>query len=191
MYEMETDMKFMDIVKKRESVRQFTDEPVSRDMIDRCIEAARLAPSACNSQPWKFIVVDDTKLRPEIAQATWSKLALFNKFVQDAPVLVVITVEKSGFAAQIGGFLKDKPYYLFDIGIAAEHFCLQAAEENLGTCMLGWFDEKRVQTLLNIPPSRRVALIIAVGHSKHDTPREKRRKTLDEIRVFNQYQSGS
>jgi nitroreductase len=180
-------MTFIDLVKQRESVRQFLDKPVSREIIDRCIEAARLAPSACNSQPWKFVVVDHPELRSEIAQTTWSKMALFNKFVQNAPVLVVITVEKSGLAAQIGGFLKDKPYYLFDIGIAAEHFCLQAAEENLGTCMLGWFDEKRVQTLLNIPPSRRVALIIAVGHSKHDTPREKRRKTLDEIRVFNRY----
>ncbi len=181
-------MKFLDLVRKRESVRKFVDTPVPRDVIDRCIEAARLAPSACNSQPWKFIVVDTPELRRKVADATYSKMVGFNKFTKDAAVLVVITIEKPKMMAQIGGFLKDKPYYLLDIGIAAEHFCLQAAEENLGTCMLGWFDEKVVQTLLAIPASRRVPLIIALGHSPFDTPRDKSRKSLDDIRSFNGYQ---
>jgi len=179
----------MDLVQKRESVRKFSDQPVSRDVIDRCIEAARLAPSACNSQPWKFIVVDTPELRRKIAETTYSKLMGFNQFVQDAPVLVVITVEKAKMMAQIGGFLKDKPYYLIDIGIAAEHFCLQAAEENLGTCMLGWFDEKAVQKLLDIPSSRRIPLIIAAGYSQYGNSREKNRKTIDEIRSYNSYEN--
>lgn len=180
-------MKFLELAAQRESVRTFIDRPVSRDVIDRCIEAARLAPSACNSQPWKFVVVDDPETKQEIAAATYSRLLPFNKFTRTAAIFVVIAVEKATVAAQIGGFLKDKPYYLVDIGIAAEHFCLQAAEEGLGTCMLGWFDEKRVRQILKIPKSRRVPLVIAAGYSPFDSPREKIRKPIDRIRSFNRY----
>ena len=157
-------MILLDLVRKRESIRKFTDQPVSRETLDRCLESARLAPSACNSQPWKFIVVDHPELRRKIAETTYSTLVGFNKFVQEAPVLIVIVAEKSNLMAQFGGIVKDKQYNLLDIGIAAEHFCLQAAEENLGTCMLGWFDEKAVRKLLEIPHSRRIPLIIAAGY---------------------------
>lgn len=180
-------MAFIDLANKRESVRNYLNKPVSRDRVDRCVEAARLAPSACNSQPWKFIIIDDQDLRRQVAESAYSALVGLNRFVQEAPVLVTITAEKSKLSAQLGGFLKKKPYYLLDIGMAVEHFCLQAVEENLGTCIIGWFNEKAVRKLLGIPSSIRVPLIITVGYPDTGEARDKKRKPLDEIRTFNRY----
>ena len=182
-------MSFIELVNKRESIRQFLDRPVPREIIDRCLEAARLAPSACNSQPWTFVVVDEPDLRGKLAASTCSALVPMNRFVQEAPVLLAVVAEKATTAAVLGGFLKDKPYYLLDIGIAAEHFCLQASEEGLGTCMIGWFDEKRVRRLLGVPAGKRIPLLIALGYSATDTAKIKKRKALYDIRCYNQYSS--
>ena len=80
---------------------------------------------------------------------------------------------------------KDKEYNLLDTGITAEHFCLQAAEEGLGTCMMGWFNEGNIKKLLNVPKSERIALIIAVGYPSNPMPREKVRKKLNDIYSYN------
>ncbi|MCK5200741.1 MAG: nitroreductase family protein, partial [Spirochaetales bacterium] len=80
-----------------------------------------------------------------LADKTTIPLSKMNRFTQGAPVIVAIVAEKAVLSAQIGGLIKEKPYYLMDIGMAAEHFCLQAAEEGHGTCMLGWFNEKAVK----------------------------------------------
>lgn len=180
-------MSFIELVNKRESIRHFIDRPVPREIIDRCLEAARLAPSACNSQPWTFVVVDEPDLKQKLAGSTYSALVPMNRFTHEAPVLLAVVAEKATTAAALGGFLKDKPYYLLDIGIAAEHFCLQASEEQLGTCLIGWFDEKRVRRLLGVPSGKRIPLLIAVGYSATDEPRIKKRKTLHQIRKYNQY----
>jgi nitroreductase len=107
-----------------------------------------------------------------------------NKFATNAPVLVVVTVTKGNLKTKVGQVLSGLPYYLIDIGIASEHFCLQAAEEGLGTCMIGWFKEKEVKKHLNISRNERVALILAVGYPTTDIIRNKNRKTMDEISTF-------
>jgi len=180
-------MKFLDLVKIRQSVRKYLDKPVEREKIECCIEAARLAPSANNSQPWKFIVVDDSKLKDAIAHETFSKIVSFNRFSLQAPALVLLISEREKLSAKIGGIIKDKQFDLIDIGIVAEHFCLQAAEEGLGTCMLGWFNEKGVKKVLNIPQQKRVELIITVGYSESTKIRPKKRKEIDQIRSYNRY----
>ena len=111
----------------------------------------------------------------------------FNKFVKEAPVLVAIVMEKPTLVSQIGGRIKDKDFYLIDIGIAAEHFCLQAAEEGLGTCMLGWFNEKKIAAMLHLPKSKRIGLLITLGYSDSSL-RDKIRKTTDEILKYNRYE---
>jgi nitroreductase len=133
---------FLDLVKARQSVRGYLDKTVEREKIERCLEAARLAPSANNSQPWSFIVVDDPKLKEAVAEKTFDKLISFNRFSLQSPVLILIISERPSFLSRIGGAVKDKQFSLIDIGITAEHFCLQATEEGLSTCMLGWFNEK-------------------------------------------------
>jgi nitroreductase len=180
-------MGFLELASKRQSVRKYQEKPVEREKMERCIEAARLAPSACNSQPWKFIIVDEPELKDKLSKETFGKLISFNHFSIQAPVLAVVVDEGTNLTAGIGGIVKNKQYNLFDVGIAAEHFCLQAAEEGLGTCMLGWFDEKRVKELLKIPSSKRVGLIITVGYPETDNVRPKSRKTIEDIKSYNKY----
>ena len=182
-------MRFIELVARRKSVRRYDPQRVvEREKLELCLEAARMAPSACNAQPWRFIVVDDPPLRERVARQTFGQLVSFNRFAVQAPALVVIVAEEGRVVPKLGGLLKDTRYSLMDIGIAAEHFCLQAAEEGLGTCMLGWFDEAGIRRLLRIPAARRVALVMTVGYpADPDAPRMRGRKTIDEIRTFNGY----
>jgi nitroreductase len=179
-------MNFLELIKKRQSVRKYSDKSVAREKIEHCIEAARLAPSACNAQPWKYIVIDEPELREKVAKETFSAIAPFNKFVLQAPVIIAIVMEKPNLLSQFGGRVKDKDFYLIDIGITAEHFCLQAAEEGLGTCILGWFNERAVLKLLNIPAKKRIGLLITLGYAV-DEHRQKKRKDVNEMCNYNQY----
>ena len=187
MFDLGEAMKFLELVKKRQSVRGYLEKSVEREMIERCLEAARMAPSACNSQPWKFIVVDDPELKNKIADKTYGNLISFNRFTAEAPVLVLIVSERQKFLARFGSIVKNRQLKLIDIGIAAEHFCLQAAEEGLGTCMMGWFSEKKISRLMEIPKSKRVELIISLGFANSIKIRPKKRKDIHEIRSYNNY----
>jgi nitroreductase len=178
-------MSFLDLVKIRQSDRGYTDRLVERALIERCLEAARLAPSACNSQPWFFVVVDEPELRRKVAEKLQD--AVMNRFASSAPVLVAVVAEPPALLPRLGGLIKDKPYYLMDIGMAVEHFCLQAADEGLGSCIIGWFDEPGVQKLLGIPKGKRVPLVIALGYPEKMANREKIRKEPEAIRSFNGY----
>ncbi len=181
-------MTFMEMILTRQSVRRYSPRAVDRGVIARCIEAARLAPSASNSQPWHFIVVDDPVLRDKVARATFNAVIPFNRFVLQAPVMIVMVLEKPKLITQIGISIRKKEWPLMDIGIAAEHFCLQAVEEGLGTCMIGWFNEKKVMKALNIPSHKTVALLISVGYPDEGYPvRKKIRKKYDEICTYNRY----
>jgi nitroreductase len=178
----------LELIKKRQSVRRYSDKPVEKEKVERCLDAALLAPSACNAQPWRFIVVDDPGLVKKVARETRNNLVALNKFVEDAPVLIVITVEKSPLVPTLGKAIKNMDYPYIDIGIAAEHFCLQATEEGLGTCMLGWFNEKPIQKLLDIPRKRKIGLVISVGYEPADYKmRQKIRKGRDEVVSYNRY----
>jgi nitroreductase len=181
-------MDFSNLIATRQSVRSYEDKPVEVEKLTQLIESVRLAPSASNSQPWKVIIVNDHDLKNKVAKATYSKLISFNKFAPQAPVLAVLVIEKPKVITQIGGMLKDREFSLIDIGIAAEHFCLQAADLGLGTCMLGWFDETAIKHLLHIPDQKRIGLVITLGYAKAGDPiRKKIRKSPDEISSYNRY----
>jgi nitroreductase len=181
-------MDFLELVKTRQSTRSYDPgKPVEKDKLERCIEALRLAPSACNAQPWKLIIVDDPKLRAEVARASASKLLGFNQFSKQAPILVVVVREEPNLTSKLGSVLKDKPYTRMDIGIAVEHFCLQATAEGLGTCIMGWFDELAVKKLLGIPKNKRAELILSLGYPAKSEIRQKIRKPTEEICSFNKY----
>lgn len=171
-------MDFLDLVKTRYSVRKYKPDPVPESDLKTCLEAARLAPSASNSQPWEFIVIKSPEIRKKIAESTFSTLVPFNKFVLQAPVIVAVIMTKGHVIVQAGAGLQGTPFNLIDIGIVTEHFCLQAAELGLGTCMLGWFNEKKVRTLLEIPKSQKIALLITVGYPAN-SPKPKKRKEMD------------
>jgi nitroreductase len=178
--------KIISLIRSRQSDRKYSDKTVEKDKINRIVEAGRMAPSACNSQPWKFIVVDDRDLLLQLAEAASAKLLGMNSFVNQAPLQIVVVREGANFSSKIGGQIKNKDYSLIDLGIACENICLQAEAEGLGSCMIGWFDEKRVKKLLSIPRSKRVELIITIGYSTAEK-REKRRKPAEETVSYNRY----
>ena len=169
----------LDLIISRQSDRKYSDKPVEKEKIDRIVEAGRMAPSACNAQPWKFIVVDDPELIQKVAEAASAKLIGMNSFVGQAPVILVIVREQPNLSSKVGATIKNKDYSLIDIGIATENICLQAAAEGIGSCIIGWFDESELRKILSIPKSKRVELIITLGYSLSDQ-REKRRKPSEE-----------
>lgn len=182
-------MGLMDLIQKRRSVRRYSGRLIPKEDILKCVEAARLAPSACNSQPWKFVVIDEPDLRRRVAERIFSGLYSMNKFAKEAPVLVAVVAEKMKFLAAVGAQVRDTKYYLVDIGIACEHFILQAEELGIGTCWIGWFDEKALKDELKVPKDRKVDIVIALGYPPEDKTVPKDRKPLSEIHSFNRYHS--
>ena len=173
---------FFDLIQQRESCRNYNGNPVEQEKLTACLNAARLAPSACNSQPYHLIAVTNPALAKQLAACTQS--IGMNKFTSQCPAFVVITEEKANLSSRIGGLVKSQEYAQIDIGIAAAHLCLAATEQGISTCILGWFDEKAVKALLGIPSKKRVRLIIAMGYAANSTLREKKRKPLEELAEF-------
>ena len=180
-------MDFLSLAKTRQSVRAYRDKQVEREKLERCIKAAAYAPSACNAQPWSFVIVDDPELKENVAKQTYGKIAAFNKFTAQSPVLIAIVVEKDNIIAKMGGIVKKKPYYYFDTGIACEHICLQAVEEGLGTCIIGWFNEQKIKELLDIPNAKEIALLLSIGYPADTEIKPKKRKEFAEIISYNSY----
>lgn len=178
---------FLSLVKQRQSTRGYLARPVDRAVIERCLDAARLAPSACNAQPWTFVVVDHAELKNRLADLTANRLLPLNHWTKQAPVHLAVVVEKANLTSRLGTAVKRKDFAWMDVAIAAEHFCLQATAEGLGTCMLGWFQETKVKALLQIPPHKRVGLLITLGYPAEDALRPKVRKRLAEMTRWNRY----
>ncbi len=175
---------FLELVNKRESCRKFSGRTINREDLLKCVEAARLAPSACNSQPWKFIIVDDPALKNELCRAAFSA-PYTASWPEKAGAIVVVLSESGTFASRIGNLVRDTRYYLIDIGIAVEHFILQAAELGLGTCWMGWFNEKGVKKVLGLPASSKVDIIVPVGYAESNETRKKVRRRIEETYKFN------
>lgn len=177
---------FNELVNKRLSVRKYIDKPIDDDSIKLCLEAARLAPSACNSQPWRFVVVNDKTKKDELCDKAFSGIYSINSFAKGAPVIIAVVSEKSTFLARIGGQFRGTQYLLIDIGISCEHLVLQAAELGIGSCFLGWFNERAVKKALNIPGHKKVDLLISLGYYE-GIDRPKSRNALNDIYSYNKY----
>lgn len=180
-------MDFNKLVYKRESVRKYTDQKIDRDDLELCVRAGQLAPSACNSQPWTFVIVDDESLVQQVAQATFNPVIKFNKFTPGAVAFVVVVMEKTNISSWAGSITSNLEYNFIDLGIATQSLCLQAADIGVGTCMLGYFDQKKIKKLLDIEKGKRVGLVVAMGYSQHEDSRQKQRKAFDETCKYNSY----
>ena len=183
MKEMRDNVSFAELAKKRQSDRKYKEQAVEKEKLIQCLETARISPSANNSQPWKFVVVDDIEKKNQIAEYT---IGLgMNKFTLQCPVLVAVVLERQNFMSTIGSMIKNKDYSLFDLGIAVNQFCLQATDLGLGTCIIGWFDEKKIKKILGVR-NRRIPLLISVGYPDSQT-RDKVRKPLEVMSSWNKY----
>lgn len=180
---MKNDFSFAELAKIRQSDRKYKDQAVEKEKIIQCLDTARISPSANNSQPWKFVVVDDFEKKEQIAECS---IGLgMNKFTHQCPVIIAVVLEKQNFMSTIGSMIKNKDYSLFDVGIAVNQFCLQAADLGLGTCIMGWFDEKKIKKILGVG-NRRIPLLISLGYPDAPT-REKVRKPLEVMSSWNKY----
>lgn len=176
---------FLQLAAQRQSDRAFVPgKKIEREVLERIIEAARLAPSACNGQPWHFTVITDDELLPKVGKAT-SSLGM-NRFVKDASALVLITHEPTNITSKLGSGIKDKDFPMMDLGIASAYVTLAAEDEGIGSCILGWFDEKTIKELVNIPSKRRLMLIVALGYAAKEK-RKKIRKEWDKVVSFEKY----
>ena len=173
---------FLELVKKRRSCRSYNEVPVPDELIGNCLEAARLAPSACNKQPWRFVVIRDSGLRSRICSEGLLP-GIPMPWAQKAPVIVVLGAETSIITHTIAPMISKVQYHLIDIGIAGEHFVLQAAAEGLGSCWLGWFNEHAVKRLLGLGRGHKVEYLLSVGWPAAET-REKKRRPLCEMSQF-------
>ncbi|MCG2726017.1 MAG: nitroreductase family protein [Elusimicrobia bacterium] len=181
---------FLELARKRRSIRKYQDKPIERDKLILCLEAARLSPSACNSQPYKFIVVDDKAIRDSLAEAIFSGIYSICKFAAKAKAFAFIVLQKQKITARLGNKIQNIDFKQVDIGIAAEHFVLQAEELGLGTCHIGWFNKKKAAEILKIPKNYRAELMISIGYPD-ETPKEREKKNFDDMASFNGYQKAT
>lgn len=176
---------FLELVSSRQSDRVYDkDKEVEPEKLERILEAARLAPSACNAQPWRFVVITDKELTIKVGKAA-AGLGM-NKFAKDAPVHILVIEESANISSKLGGKVKGKHFPLIDLGIATAHISLAAESEGLGSCILGWFDEKEIKKLTGIPSGKRVLLDIVIGYPAKEK-RKKIRKTADKVISYNKY----
>lgn len=174
--------KVFDVIRERSSVREYADKPIEKEKLDMIGEAARLAPSASNSQPWHFYLV---KNREKISQLS-SRMPIgsslvINSFIADAPVVIVATAGPIDLLHKALSFIINKRWYYLDVAIALEHMVLTAWDLGIGSCWVGWFDEKKVKTLLGIPSGEEVIAMVTFGYPKYDRMSKKIRKDAAEI----------
>ena len=175
------------LIQSRRSIRTYQDRPVDRSDILACIDAARLAPSAENVQPWRFIVIDDPHVKGPFCQEVFSGIYAPTRFAGKAPVIIAVLAKKDLLANTIGTQIQGTSWYLIDIGIAGEHLILQAEELGLGTCWIGWFNANKARSFLRVPRSYKVVALIAMGYSASRPTSEKKRLGRERIVWFNSF----
>ena len=170
-------MNFTEIALRRQSCRAYDESRfVEREKLDAILEAARLAPSACNGQPYHFTICKGD-IAKEVAKTTQGMG--MNKFATQAPVLIVVSEMPYVKSAALGAKVKNNDYRSMDIGIATAYLTAEAAAQGLGTCILGWFDDEKVRKICGI--EHPVRLVITVGYPADDTIRPKKRKDITEL----------
>ena len=171
-------MNFTEIALNRQSCRSYDPAlPVEEEKLQAILEAGRLAPSACNGQPY-HITVCKGEAAKQVAAATVGMG--MNKFAAQAPVMLVLSEKPYVATAALGAKLKGNDYRSIDIGIAAAYLTAEAAVQGLGTCILGWFDDDKVRAICGLDAP--VRLVITLGYAKADDPlRKKVRKSLEEL----------
>lgn len=173
------------LIAQRRSIRRYLDKPVGREKILECLEAARLAPSADNVQPWRFLIIDDPEIKDRFTKGVFSGIYAPSKFAAKAPVLIVILARLDIITNRIGKQMQRVDFYLIDIGIAGEHIVIQAEELGLGTCWIGWYNSRKARKILGIPKKYKIVSLLSMGYYEKKPSRVKKRKNLEDIAWFN------
>ncbi len=171
-------MDFYDAIKKRKSVRKYKSDPIPEEVLDRILEAGRIAPSAKNIQPWRFIVIKDPEIKKKVAEASRGQL-----WMADADVILVGCILEKIAWGHMGGYMNSGPV---DLAIALDHMILAAANEGLGTCWIGAFVEQDVKNILQVPEDVRVMALTPIGYPAEE-PKDRGRKAPKEIISYDKY----
>ncbi len=169
----------MKLFEERRSIRRFGDRPVEDEKLHAVLEAARLAPSWANMQCWRLIVVKDTAIKDAVSTTLENNPA--QKAVSSAPVLIVACADP-----EASGKVKDQSYYLVDIGICFQQLCLEAWNQGLGTCWIGWFDEDKIRSILEVPEHIRIVALTPLGYPAV-YPEARGRKSLQEMVFYDKW----
>ena len=173
-------MNFMEIAQTRQSCRSYDEtRPVEPEKLEAILAAARLAPSACNGQPY-HITVCQGNVAKEAAKATMGMG--MNKFTAQAPVMLMISEKPYVKSAAVGAKVKGNDYRSMDIGIVTAYLTAEATAQGLGTCILGWLDDEKLRKICSLDMPVRLA--ISLGYPKEDKLREKKRKDMTELVTF-------
>jgi len=176
-------MDVREAIRTRRSVRNYRSDPIPDDVLDEMLEALRLAPSAANRQPWRFVVVRDPKTREELGRASRNQM-----FIAQAPVIIVGCGFPDQAYQKMGGSGNSVD---IDLAIALDHLTLAAAEAGLGTCWIGAFDEQAVKEILGIPPEVKVVALTPLGYPAEPgllhPIEENKRKKREEVIAFEKF----
>lgn len=165
-------MNFLELTQNRYSNRSFTAEPVAEEKLQYIMECVRMAPSAVNFQPWHFYVCQSEEALQKAKQC-------YNReWIKTAPAIIICTIcHDEEWVRKSDGH----PHGIVDISIAAEHICLAATEQGLGSCWVCNFDTALCKELFQLPENEEPAVLIPLGTPTDPTPTEKKRKPLEEI----------
>ncbi len=168
-------MTILEAIRKRYSCRSYHDKPIEKEKLDRIFEAARLAPSAMNTQDWRFVVVTDKETRSQVAEQT-NRPEVFRK-----AGAIIVACSNSDHVMRCGQAIGP-----IDVAIALEHIALQATESGLATCWIGSFDTEKVRALLDIPPDVVIIELMAIGYPA-DSKKEPQREPIEKIFCFEKW----
>ncbi len=176
-------MDVLQAIKTRRSVRAYDSKPIPNETLQKVLDALRLAPSACNFQPWRFLLVQDPPLRQQVAAASCSQ-----SWMAEAPLIVVACGYPEKAYKKMGGYANSVD---IDLAIALDHLSLAAVEEGLATCWIGAFDETAIKSILRIPPEVKVVAMMPLGYPRtadlNQPVKPNARKNSDDIFKINTY----
>lgn len=171
---------FLELVEKRISCRNYIERKVSEEDIKSILEAARLAPSACNKQPWRFAVVNDKEIKTKLIKEG-CLVGINMDWAIKASTIIVLGINKSLITHKIAPQISKVDYSLIDIGIAGEHIVLQATELGLGTCWIGWIKPDKIRKIVSWEKEIKPVSLISVGYPSEDPQKPKQRFPLEEL----------
>jgi len=175
-------MSFLELANKRRSCRKFKpDHEIPRDLLENIMHAAVAAPSSCNEQPWRYVVVDEKQRVKQLAEAITDAR---NSFCKDVSAFIVVMESKRELDREA---LQSMKYVGMDIGISVAHIILAAQDVGVASCIIGSFNERKIKTLLGIPKTRRMRLVIALGYSAEENATLKERRPFEETVTFNKF----
>ncbi len=170
-------LELLEAIKNRRSVRKFKPTPISEETLRKILKATRLAPSANNAQPWKFILVRNEEMKIKLIQAC------NKKWIAEAPVIAVACGFPDEADPYMGGYMNS---FSVDVAIALDHLVLAATNEGIGSCWIGRFKEEKVKEILEIPGDVRVVALIPLGYPNEE-PEPRGRKNLSEIVCYDKF----